>query len=315
MPITLDPALFRPEAVTAETRAFLDRIGPELGALPGQHEVPVEVTRAARDEGRGIFPPGGPLEGSEWRELPAGGRVRVSPAPGGEPRAVYLHIHGGGWALGRPSHYDRANQALAAATGVTVVSVEYRLAPEHVWPANLEDCLAAARWLLDGGLAEFGVETLFIGGESAGAHLSAAVLVALGEARGRFAGAVLNYGCFDAAMTPSARGWGERKLVLSTPTIAFFAETVDPAGAMRADPAGTPLKADLSGMPDALFQVGTEDPLLDDSLMMAARWAGAGAGAELAVYPGGIHAFDAFPELPIAREFQARQAGFVLGRL
>ncbi|MEM9010832.1 MAG: alpha/beta hydrolase [Pseudomonadota bacterium] len=310
--LSVDPALFRPEAVSAETRAFLDRIGAQLAELPGQHEIPVEVTRRARDEGRGIFPPGGPLEGSNWLETPAG-RLRISEPPG-KSRGVYLHIHGGGWSLGRPSHFDGACQHLAKTAEVTVLSVEYRLAPEHVWPANRDDCLAQARWLLEVAEARFGTSRLFIGGESAGAHLSAATLVSLGAERSRFAGAILNYGCYDAGMTPSAANWGTRKLVLSTPTIAFFAETVDPDGEMRRDPSGTPLLADLTDMPPALFQVGTEDPLLDDTLQMAARWAGAGAVAELAVYPGGIHAFDNF-ELEITRQFRARAAAFIASRL
>ena len=308
MPV-IDPALMRPDAISEETRAFNADFEAKTRDLPRTHEVPVELTRQARDEGRGVFPMGGPLEtGSEWRELPSGRRVRIS-APEGAPRALYLHVHGGGWTLGRPSHYDVQNQARAAATGAVVVSVEYRLAPEHPFPAGPDDCAAAAAWALDAwpGLP------VAVGGESAGAHLAAVTLLHL-RAAGRLErvrGAVLNYGCFDLRMTASAANWGERQLVLSTPTMRFFAERFVPDAALRGTPEVSPLMADLSGMPPALFQIGTMDPLLDDSLLMAARWAGAGAEAELAVHPGGIHAFDMFRDLAIAKDFTAREAAFL----
>ena len=124
------------------------------------------------------------------------------------------------------------------------------------------------------------------------------------------AGLVLNYGIFDLALTPSMRSWGERKLVLTTRTVEWFADNLDPAAHHRGRPGLSPLHADLAGLPPALFQCGTYDPLIDDTLMMAARYVAAGNGADLALYPGGIHAFDAF-DLDIARAFRARQAAFV----
>lgn len=308
--LTFDPTLFAPSAVTPETAAFVADLEATLAQLPSTNDIPVTETRRARDAGEGIFPFGGPLEGSYWHDIPTG-RLRISPAQG-TPRAIYLHIHGGGWALGRPSHFDKGNQALAAEAGVTVVSVEYRLAPEHPWPACREDCVAAAKWVLEHGLAEFGTDTIIIGGESAGGHLTTVTALALREAglMHRIKGLVLNYGCFDLAMTPSMAAWGGRSLVLNTPVMAWFADMLDPAHAHRSGPELSPLRAALHDLPPALFQIGTEDPLLDDSLMMAARWVGAGNTAELAVYPGGVHAFDAF-DLTITQEFRERQAAFV----
>ena len=309
-----DPALFRDAAIAPETRAFNDAFVRQLADLPPTHTVPPQVTRAARDAGKGIFPSGGPLEGSDWMDLPGapgGCRLRISPAPG-TPRALYLHIHGGGWVLGRPSHYDLQNQALAAALGVTVISIEYRLAPEHPWPAAREDCLAAAQWVLAHGQARFGTDRIALGGESAGAQLSAVTALALRDLylADRLSGLVLNYGCFDLNQTPSARNWGDRQLVLSTPTIDWFVDQLDPGGSVRLGRMANPLRADLTGLPPALFQVGTLDPLVDDSVMMAGRWVAAGNRAELAVYPGGIHAFDMF-DLPISRDFAARQIAFL----
>ncbi|WP_316015587.1 alpha/beta hydrolase [Roseobacter sp. HKCCA0434] len=301
--VRIDPAWFREAAIDEETRDFVARFEAEVADLPPAHAVPPEVTRAARDEGRGVFPLAGPDEGCHWHEFD-GGRLRVAP---GQGRGVYLHIHGGGWTLGRPWHYDRINLALAQATGLTVASVEYRLAPEHPWPACRDDCHAALSHLIEA--QPFGDGPVFVGGESAGGHLSA--LMAM-EFRDALAGCVLNYGIFDLDLTPSAAHWGARQLVLSTPTIEWFVGNLGMDAQARRT--ASPLHADLSGLPPALFQVGTLDPLLDDSLMMAARWAGAGNAAELAVYPGGIHVFDAF-DLAIAAEFHARQSAFLRGLL
>ncbi|RED13817.1 alpha/beta hydrolase [Pontivivens insulae] len=302
MSFTLDPALFRADAISQETRAFIDRFEEETANLPPAHKVDPVLTRKARDEGRGIFPLQGPHEDCRWEDIP-NGRVRLAEGRG---RGTYLHIHGGGWTLGRPWHYDTRNHALAEATGLEVAAVEYRLAPENPWPACFDDCLAAALWAAER------PGPLFIGGESAGGHLSALTALALRDRGIKVDGVILNYGCFDLDLTPSAALWGGRQLVLSTPTIKWFVANMQMGAEARR--AASPLHADLSDMPPALFQIGTLDPLLDDTLMMAARWVGAGNRTELAVYPGGIHAFDAF-ELEIARAYQEREIAFLNARL
>jgi acetyl esterase/lipase len=109
-----------------------------------------------------------------------------------------------------------------------------------------------------------------------------------------FAAANLLYGLYDLTLTPSVRNWGERNLILNTPMIDWFiSNIVRPE--QRLDPDISPLRADLSRLPPALLSVGTLDPLLDDTLYMHARWIAAGNSAELAVWPGGIHGFNAFP--------------------
>lgn len=111
-------------------------------------------------------------------------------------------------------------------------------------------------------------------------------------------------------MTPSARNWGERKLILTTNLIRWFNENYVPSGNYTESDI-SPLYADLSGMPSALFTVGTLDPLIDDSLFMHLRWQAAGNPSELAIYPGGIHAFDAFP-IELARKANARIGEFMI---
>jgi len=243
--------------------------------------------RSARATTRTVSGPAGPLS------------LRVI-LPEGGARGVFLHLHGGGWALGAADHQDPLLVAVADTLGVVAVSVEYRLAPEHPFPAGPDDCEAAARWLVEHCDAEFGTRRLLIGGESAGAHLAALTLVRLRDHHGitgAFAGANLVFGVYDVGQTPSARLWGQRPLVINTPMMRWFADMFTPGmtDEERRAPEVSPLYAPLEAMPPALFTVGTLDPLLDDSLFMAARWRAAGGRAELLVFPESMHGFIAFP--------------------
>jgi acetyl esterase/lipase len=155
-----------------------------------------------------------------------------------------------------------------------------------------------------------------IGGESAGAHLSAVTILRMRDRHGAtpFCGANLVYGIYDLTFTPTVRNWGERILVLSTPIIEWFSNHFIPDKTKRGTPDASPLYADLRRLPAALFSVGTLDPLLDDSLFMASRWSAAGNRAELAVYPGGVHGFNLFP-MPLAESANRRCQAFVADRL
>lgn len=307
-----DHTLFAPDAVDDETAEFNRQLEALLADAPSITEVPVDETRRAREEGRG---PAGPVVLSDMAE------ERVIDGPGGaltlrtfvpqSPKGVYLHIHGGGWVLGRAHLQDPRNEEIARSCEVAVVSVDYRLAPEHTYPAALDDCESAAAWLAECAKSEFGADALVIGGESAGAHLSAATLLRMRDKHrfSGFAGANLVYGVYDLAMTPSQRNWGARNLVLNTEIMAWFYDQFIPED-MRRDPDASPLYADLSALPPALFTVGTLDPLLDDTLFMSQRWQAAGSPAELAVYPGGPHGFDAHPT-QMARRTRDRMDEFI----
>ncbi len=312
----IDPTLFGVDAIDAETAAFNAELEKLLASLPPLWESDPVEARRAREEGRSAF---GPLQLSERAE------TRTIAGPGGdlglrlfvpsEPRGVYLHLHGGGWVLGGAHHQDPRLELLADTCEVAVVSVDYRLAPEHPYPAAPDDCEAAAVWLKEHALEEFGTDTLLIGGESAGAHLAAVTLLRLRDRHDDvgFVGANLVYGVYDLRLTPSARRWGDRSLVLDTPTMRWFIDHFV-APDLRDDPDVSPLLADLRGLPPALFTVGTEDPLLDDTLFMAARWTAAGNQAISAVYPGGAHAFDAFPT-DLGRSALLRMHAFIRTRL
>jgi len=295
--ILLDSASFLDGSIDQETKKLNADIHEILSALPPAYTLAPLTIREASERGEGLFPMKR-LEVIKDRAIcGSGGDILLRVYIPETINAVYLHIHGGGFMLGRAHHSDEQCFRLANACNVATVSVDYRLAPEHPFPAGLDDCQAAALWLANHMKEEFGTSRLLIGGESSGANLSVATMLMMRDQHGfsGFSGACLNYGVFDFSGTPSSLNWGEnRKLILTSRTMEWFYDNYAPKDLWR-DPRVSPLYAELHKMPRALFIVGTLDPLLDDSLFMAARWIAAGNEAELAVYPGGIHAFNAFP--------------------
>ena len=280
-----------------QLRAFMDSPDSPFAAFMGQPVLPVEEIS--------IPGPGGPIPARVIRPERIG--------------AVYLDIHGGAWMIGSPRMDDVENDEMARACGVATVSIDYRMAPEHGLREAMDDCEAAALWLLEHARPDFGSDVLAIGGGSAGAHLAVMTLLRLRDrhrAAGRFLGANLVFGCYDLSGTPSSRTRRAESWVLRPELFDAVHEHVlqrRDAESLR-DPAVSPLYAGLSGLVPALFTVGMLDPLLDDSLFMAARWEAAGNAAELAVYPESEHGFTGFPT-GMARAARARQQDWMRGRL
>lgn len=299
-------------SIAPETAEFNRVLEDLLLQYPWVEKIPASQAREERELGRSAF---GPLQLSDRaleRAIPTSqGQIQVRCFVPADPRGVYFHIHGGGWVLGGIHHQDPRLERLSDECELAVVSVDYRLAPENPYPAGPDDCEAAALWLVENAAGEFGTDRLLIGGESAGAHLSVVTMLRLRDRHGLrpFAGANLVYGAYDLRMTPSASRWGERRLVLNTPIIEYFIGSFVPTSD-RAHPDISPLLADLSGMPPALFTVGTEDPLVDDTVAMHQAWLRAGSPAQLAIYPGGAHGFDAFP-ISIGEEARAEMYRFL----
>lgn len=287
-----------PADVASEARAFNAQLEAMLATQPPVYTMPPAIVREARRAGKGLFPPPVFLPEMQDIEIPTrAGSLRLRVArPTRAAIGVYLHFHGGGWMLGAADMQDVALMRLANAVGVVVASVDYRLSPEHPYPAAPDDCEDAARWLVDEGSRRLDVPAVFaIGGESAGAHLAAVTL--LRRRDHAFRAANLVYGAYDLSMTPSVRAWGDRNLVLSRPIIEYFSDAFAVGMSLedRRVPDVSPLYADLRGMPPALFSVGTLDPLLDDTLFMEARWRAADASTELRIWPDAIHGFNGFP--------------------
>jgi acetyl esterase len=190
--------------------------------------------------------------------------------------------------MGSSARGDAHNRRLAHALGIAVVGVDYRLAPEHPWPAAPDDCETAALWLLEEAETRFGTTRLAIGGVSAGATLAMTTLLRLRD-RGLadpFVGAALQFGTFDmSGKTPAGRLLdGE-----------FFIEAYVGHVADRTDPDISPIYGDLRGLPPAKLVVGGLDILLEDNLVMAARLSAAGCEVDVRVYPESPHGFTLHP--------------------
>ena len=310
----LDPALFRPDAVAPEIRVLNENMVKLLTPMPNWWVIGAETMRGARRRGEGPFPPPVISPRAETRGITGkdGHTIPLRIMAAENPRGVYLHLHGGGWVLGAADQQDPMLERIVANTGQTVVSVEYRLAPEDPYPAGPDDCEAAAAWLVHNGKAIFGTDVLTIGGESAGGHLAAVTVLRMRDRHGYtgFRGANLVYGVFDLSQTPSQRQFGDERLVLRTIDMVQFINAFLPRATERREPDMSPLYARLHDMPPALFTVGTADALLDDTLFMHARWLAAGNDAELAIYPGGAHGFTLFPNT-LAAQAYARMDAFL----
>jgi acetyl esterase/lipase len=261
--------------------------------------------------GQTAIPPPTLLDNAERFSIPSRDTGRaipcriLKPEPGVALKGVMMHIHMGGWAIGSEDGQDLVLKKIADNSSILVISIGYRLAPEDPFPAGPNDCFDAAEWLVENAKSTFGAEFAFMGGESAGGHLS--VLTALHLLRSakyssfKLKGLLLHYGCYDLSCAPSVYNFKPSRALLIDPTTikthrADFCPGMS-TGDLK-DPNVSPLYADLAGLqlPPALFTVGTYDALLDDTIFMGSKWMMAGAETAVKVYPGASHAYLPFPE-------------------
>jgi acetyl esterase len=261
-------------------------------AAPAELE-PLAAARAAHD--RGGLELGGPGDDVESvRDIHAGAiPLRVYRPAGEGPLPVVAYAHGGGWVLGSLEGFDRVCRALANAAGAVVASIGYRLAPEHPFPAGLDDVLAAVRWLgvnareLDGD-----PERLAVAGDSAGANLVTVAARRLrddGGAALRFQALVYPV-CDRAADTPSYREFGDGVGLNAEGMRQFWDLYL--GGADGRVPDASPLRAsDLAGLPPAFVLTVGNDVLRDEGEAYARALEAAGVPVTLRRYDGAVHGF------------------------
>jgi len=278
-----------------KAREFLDQL--EAAGGPPLTDLPVATARLAIDA---LFASQGevePVARVENRRIPGPGGeipIRVYTPEGKAPFPVLVFIHGGGWVLCSLDSHDPPCRALANAVPCVVVSVDYRLAPEHKFPAAAEDAYAAARWVADHA-AELGGDPgrIAVGGDSAGGNLAAVVALLARERGGpRLAHQLLVYPATDAGLdSPSLFENGEGYFLTRDMMVWFWNHYLRSRADVY-DPHASPLRArDLRGLPPALVITAEYDPLRDEGEAYAARLREAGVAVHTARYPGMIHGF------------------------
>jgi acetyl esterase/lipase len=269
-------------------------------------EAPVESIRAVMGRGDRHFRP--PREVA-IRPEPAGPVPGEWLVPHGAPaRPVFLYLHGGGWSLGWTGIYRRMVAHLALAAGVRAFATDYRLAPEHPFPAALEDSLAAYRWLVAGGVPP---GEIVLGGDSAGGNLTLACLLALRAAGEPLPAAAVCISPATDLATPRPSFDADRDPLLSSKLarnmMRWYAGDRD-----LTDPRLSPSYGNLRGLPPLLVQAGGDELLRDDAEAFAARARAAGVDVTLAVWPGMWHVWHLFvPWLPEARRATEDVGAFV----
>lgn len=258
-------------------------------------------------------PPMNPAVGREDRTVPGlegapAVRVRVYQAVhrASNPAPALLWIHGGGFFLGRAVDDEEFCEQVVVEAGAVVVSVDYRLAPEHPFPSALDDCYAALKWLASAG-AELHLDTnrIAVGGVSAGGNLAAAVAL-LARDRG---GPSLCYQLLlvpvldDRHTTPSSYEVSDERIWNRGVSLKAWAAYLAKSGGMVSTYAAPARAADLSGLPSAYVYVEAQDLLRDEDIAYANRLMQAGVATELHVYPGMFHGSYAFaPEAAVSQQ-------------
>lgn len=227
-------------------------------------------------------------------------------------KGVLLYLHGGAWCLHLPQVYRRLMTTLSELTGMRVLLVDYRLAPEHRFPSGVDDCFAVYRWLVEQGHAH---RPFALAGDSAGGSLS---LVTLMRARDALLPlpdcAALLSPSTDLTMSgPSLRYNADADPIFSTAAVDLLPDLYCP-GHDRVNPLISPLFGNWNGLPPLLFHAGSTEMLLDDSVRAHDRARQAGVEAEIEVWVGLPHVFHVFSWLPEAKAGVRAVADFILER-
>ncbi|MEI9930309.1 MAG: alpha/beta hydrolase [Rhizomicrobium sp.] len=218
------------------------------------------------------------------------------------PAAIIVYFHGGGWTLGTLNGYDSILRKLALASDTSVLSIDYRLAPEHIFPAALEDAMAATRWAFAGrhAFAVPGAKFL-VAGDSAGGNLAAVISqCARGKKDFSISGQILIYPCLDGDIDAPAMKKFEAP-ILTRDELSWFYDQYIPNRAQRSDPRFAPIRNhDLGHLPPAYIASAEYDLLRDEGERYAEKLQQAGNHVRSVLYSGMIHGFFALGDIPQA---------------
>ena len=290
MPVTLDPD------AAAIFQAFQDAGRPAYETLPPSEAR--EYYRAAR-----------PIVNPDPPALESSKPLSISAPHGAIPARIYtpkalrknnglapclVFFHGGGWVIGDLDTHDVVCQKLAHEGELIVISVDYRLAPEHKFPAAADDAITATKWVADNA-RQFGIDAahLLVGGDSAGGNLAAVVALAARDGDGlKLAGQVLVYPATDFAMKHPSHSEPETSILLTHSVIKWFCNHYLNSAADIENWKASPARAKtLAGLPPAYVLTAGADPLRDEGAEYAARLKEAGVPVTYRHFPGQFHGF------------------------
>jgi monoterpene epsilon-lactone hydrolase len=276
----------------------IDVVRAHLAKLPPSDSLTTAERRAQYERAEKVFPTPPDVK-VERVNVPAAPAEWLRP-PSAVPGRVVLYLHGGGYVIGSPRSHRHLAAAIAGAAGASALLLDYRLAPEHPFPAAVEDATAAYRWLLDQVTAP---EHIVIAGDSAGGGLTVATVLALREARVPLpAGGV----CISPWVDLTCSGASYATKAAADPIVRRAGVEEMARAYLCATPPRTPLAsplfAALRGLPPLLIHVGSDEVLLDDAVQLAERAKAAGVDATLEIYDRMIHVWHWF--LPMLDEAQ-----------
>jgi acetyl esterase len=280
-------------SVHPDVQVFLDALGPTR-TIPFETMTPGEARAFVAAFARPVEPLALPRVEDRTVPGPAGDvPVRVYWPEGEPPHPALVYFHGGGWVVGDLQSADPASRRFAQEAGVVVVSVDYRLAPEHPFPAPVDDCYAALEWAA-ANAEELGVDParVAVGGDSAGGNLAAAVAI---RARDR-GGPALAYQLLVYPVTdhdferPSYRENADGYLMSAAGMRWFWDQYVDDVDA-RSHPEASPVRGTCAGLPPAHVVTAELDPLRDEGEAFAERLREAGVAVTHTRYDGVVHGF------------------------
>jgi|SRR5579885_1118019 acetyl esterase len=294
-------------ALEPQTRALLDAMLAAGASLDFGQMPPQEARRRmeANPIARGTAEP---IAKVEDRRIPGPAGelgVRIYTPEASAPRPAIVYFHGGGWVLGNLDGSDAQCRALANAARCVVVSVDYRLAPEAKFPAPVEDCYAATRWVAQNA-PDLGCDPrrIAVAGTSAGANLAAVVPLMARDRGGipQLAFQVLVYPITDGSMNTRSYRENGQGYFLTAASMAWFWKHYIHDDNDRFHPYAAPINApDLRGLPPALVITAEYDPLRDEGEAYAERLRAAGVPVTCTRYDGTIHSFVSMPNLEVGK--------------